>query len=89
MGHVSRIHPWSLTEKPDGSKDSGKESRFSTGFTGSIHSHLDGLVVRGDQGWQAVDGDGNGEALASSRSSNKSEVAKFGHLVLHNGRVVS
>ena len=37
----------------------------------------------------AVDGDGDGEGLPSAGPTDEPEVAKLGHPVLHDGRVVA
>ena len=63
--------------------------RLTSGFPGTVHGHLHTLGVDGDERRGAADEDAQVETLAPSAPANKPEIVELGHVVLHDGRVVS
>ena len=63
-----------LREHAQRTKHAWKVSSLGTWLSGAIHGDLDGLVVSGHLHGLGHDGDSDGETLATSTSSNKSEI---------------
>ena len=80
MLEVSRVHPGCLLEETEGSEHAREHSGLGSWLSGSIHSDLDGLVVGGHQDGVGVDGDGDGETLATPGSADEAKVAELGNL---------
>lgn len=55
----------------------------------SIDGDFNCLCVSGDLARVRADGDGNGEWFAAAASPNKSEIVKFGDLVLHHSCAIA
>lgn len=65
-------------------------TRFGSGFAGSVHGHFYRLRIRGDLVvGRAANDDGDAEGFSAAAAAHEAQVVEFGHLVLHEGGIVS
>ena len=64
-------------------------NNLTSRFSGSINSDFHTFGVDSEDGRGAGDENGQVETLAPATSTNESEIIELGHIVLHDGSVVT